>query len=66
MWVFEVKRIVVNYIRVDSILFDPAVSKIFYFKHLVGASGVINFNNFIGDPDVDSFSVVSDAFSVLI
>ena len=31
------------YIGVDSILLDPAVSKIFYFKLDVGASRIITF-----------------------
>ena len=48
---FTVKQIVLDYIGIDSILFDPAVSDIFYFKHDAGASSVIIF---IGNPDVDS------------
>ena len=43
----------------------PGVPVIFYFKHDVGVSNVLNFNNFIGNPDVDRFSVVSDAFPAL-
>ena len=48
--------------KVDSILLEPAVLKIFYFKHDVRASNAIIF---IGNLDVDSFSVVSDAIPVL-
>ena len=42
----------------DSILLNQALPEIFYFKHDVRASNVIIF---IGNPDVDSPSVVSDA-----
>ena len=49
--VFLVRPIAEHYIDVDSILFDPAASEIFYFKHDVGASNVIIF---IGSPDVNS------------
>ena len=44
MEVFKVRRIVLDEIGVDSIFLDPAVPAIFYFKHDVGASNVINFN----------------------
>ena len=46
MGVFKVRPIVLDWISVDSILFDPFVAEIFYFKHDVGDSNVINFNNF--------------------
>ena len=39
--VFKIRPIVLNYIGVDSILLDPAVPQIFYFKHDVGASIII-------------------------
>ena len=38
MGVFNVRQIVLDYIGIDSILFDLIVSEIFYFKHNVGAS----------------------------
>ena len=52
MGVFKVwrSRIVLDYIGVDSILFDPAVPEIFYIKHDVGASNVMNFNDFCWQP----------------
>ena len=34
---------------IDSLLFDPAIPEIFYFKHSVGACGVIIF---IDNPDI--------------
>ena len=46
----------------DSIFFDLVVPEIFCFKHDVGAFNVIIF--FFGNPDVDSFSVVSYAIPV--
>ena len=36
MGVFKVRSIVLDYIGVDSIRFDSAVSEIFYFKHELG------------------------------
>ena len=50
MGVFKVGSIVVDLIRVDSIPFDPSVAEIFYFKHDVGDSNVINFDNFYWQP----------------
>ena len=50
MGVSKVKRIVLDWIGVDSILFDSAVPEIFYFQHYVGASNVINFNNSFWQP----------------
>ena len=47
---------------VDYILLDPADPEIFYSKHDVGAFNVIIF---IGNPNVESLSVVSDAIPVL-
>ena len=46
MGVFKVRPIAYDQIGVDSILFNPAVPEIFYFKHDVRASNVINFNKF--------------------
>ena len=46
---FKVTAITLDWIGVDSILLDPAVLKIFYFKHDVGAS---IFLIFIGNPEV--------------
>ena len=46
-----------NRIIVKLHFFDPVVPEITYFKHDVGTSNVIIF---IGNPDVDSLSVVSD------
>ena len=60
--VFKVGQIVLDYIGVDSILFDRAVPEIFSFKHNVGASNVVIC---IGNPDVDSLSIVSNAIPVL-
>ena len=60
MRVSKLKPFARNRIGVNSILLDPAISELFIFQHDVGAS--INFNNFFRNPDVDSFSVVSDAF----
>ena len=59
MGVFKVRRIVLDSIGVDSILFYPVVPEIFYFKHDVGASNVINFNNFFGNSNVDSLKAGS-------
>ena len=53
MGVSKVRRTVSDKISLDSILFDPSVAKICHFKHDVGASNVINFNNFIGNPVVN-------------
>ena len=50
MEVFEVKQIVLDYLGADSILFHPAVTETFYFKHHVGASNVINLNNVYWQP----------------
>ena len=49
--IFKVRAIVLNYIGVGSILLDPAVPEIFYFKHDIAASLIIFF---IGNPDVDN------------
>ena len=38
--VFTVRRMVLDQISVDCILFDRAVPEIFYFKHDVGSSDV--------------------------
>ena len=46
-------------ISANTLVLDPAVLEIFYFKHDVGASNVINF---VGNPNVGS---VSDAIPVL-
>ena len=46
MGVSKVRSIISDEIGVDSILFDPSIAEIFYFKHEVGASRVMNFNNF--------------------
>ena len=59
MEVFEVWTIVINLIGVDSMILDPAVPKIFYFKHDVGASLIIVF---IGNLDVDN---IGDTILVL-
>ena len=58
----EVNLFAFDEIGVDSILFDLTVPEIFYFKHDVVATNVIVF---IGSPDVDILSVVSDAFPAL-
>ena len=50
MGVSKVGPIVLEEITIDSILFDPSVAEIFYFKHDVGDSNVINFNNFFWQP----------------
>ena len=42
----KVRSIILDWISVDSILFDPTVAEVFYFKQDVGDSNVINFNNF--------------------
>ena len=47
--VSKVRPIVLYWIGVDSILFDPVVPEIFYFKHDVRASLIIIF---IGNSDV--------------
>ena len=54
MGVSKVRPIAQNYIGVDFILFDSAVSEIFCFKHDVGASNQSNAIIFIGNADVDS------------
>ena len=50
--VSKVRRIAKDLTSVDYILFDPAILEIFYFKHNVGDSNVINF--FIGNSVVDN------------
>ena len=62
MGIFKVGRIALDYIGVDSILFDRAIPEIFYFKYDVDASDHSDVLVFIGNPDVDSLSV---AISVL-
>ena len=62
MEVFKVRRIVLDEIDVDSILFDPTAPDIFYLKHDVGAS---NATIYIGNLDADNLSVFKDAFPVL-
>ena len=49
MGLSKVRAIVLDLIGVDSILFDQAVSEIFYFKDDVGASLI---KIFVGNPDV--------------
>ena len=49
MGVSKVSAIALEEIGVDSILFDPSVPEMFYFKCGVGASLIIIF---IGNPDV--------------
>ena len=41
MRVSEVRPIVLDYINVYSILFDPSVAEMFYFKYDVGDSNVV-------------------------
>ena len=53
MAVSKVTAIVLNKIGVDSILLDPAVSEIFYFKHDAEASKILMF---IGNLHVDNIS----------
>ena len=65
MGVSKVRPVVLDYINVDSILFDPAVAEIFCFKHDVGDSNVMNFNSFIGILVVDKHWRLRDAFPVL-
>ena len=52
-------------IGLTLILLNPAVSEIFYFKHDVGPLIETSVIIFIGNPDVDSLSVISDAIPVL-
>ena len=52
-------------IGVDTILLDPTVPEIFYFQHDVDDSNVINFNNFIGNPEDDNLIVVRVVCPVL-
>ena len=59
MGVYKVIQIVLNYIGVGSILPDPAILEIFYFKHDVGASIITIL---IGNLDVDD---IGDAVLVL-
>ena len=59
--VYKVKPIVLDSIGVDSVLLDLAVPEIFYLKHNEVSSPTI----FIGNPNVDSLSVVSDAIPVI-
>ena len=56
MGVFNIRQIVLDYIVIDTTLFDPAVSEIFYFKHDVGAS---NNTIFIGNPDVKTLALLA-------
>ena len=62
MGVSKVTPIAQDWIKVDSILLDPAVPEIFHFKHDVDASNVIIF---IGNADVYSLSVVSNSILFL-
>ena len=50
MGISKVEPIILDQINVDSILFDPSVAEIFYFKHDVGDSNDINLNNFYWQP----------------
>ena len=50
MRVFKVRPIVLDYISVDSILFDLSIAEIFYIKHDVDDSNVLNFNDFYWQP----------------
>ena len=50
MGLSKVKLIVEDLIGVDSIVFDPSVAKIFYFKHDFGATNVVNFIGFYWQP----------------
>ena len=59
MRLFDVRRIILDQISIDSIFYDPAISEIFYFKHNVEASNVIVF---IGNPDVDIALATSSQF----
>ena len=58
--------IVFDRIGVDSILFDPTVPEIFYFKHDVVPLMLYILLIFICNPNVDSLSVITDAFPTLI
>ena len=60
--IHEVRRIVLDSIGADFIVFDRAVPDMFHFKHNTGASNVMIF---IGNPNVNSLSVVNNAFPVL-
>ena len=57
MGVSKVREIVLDYSGVDSIIFDPAVPKILYFKHDVVAFMTITF---IGNPNVDNIVLSYD------
>ena len=50
MGLSKVTPITLDLISVDSIVFDPAILEIFYFKHDVGDFNVLNFNNFYWQP----------------
>ena len=50
MGVFKVRQKVLDMISVYSILCDPPIAEIFYFKHDIGASNIINFNTFYWQP----------------
>ena len=52
-------------ISVDSILFDPAILEIIYFKHDVGTPMLYILIIFIGNPEVDKHWRLSDATPVL-
>ena len=60
--VSKVRPIVLDYISIDSILFDPSIAETFYFKHDVGDSNVVNVNNFLANL---SLIGINDAFAVL-
>ena len=62
MMAFKATQIVLDSIDVGFILFDPVAPKIFYCKHDVGATGV---KTFIGNPDINSLSIISNAIPVL-
>ena len=59
MEVSQVRTTVLNYISVDPIFLDLAVSEIFYFKHDLRAFLIIIF---IGNPDIDN---IGDTILVL-
>ena len=50
MRVLKVRRVVLDQIGVETVSFDPAVLKIFYFKHEVRATNVTDFNKFYWQP----------------
>ena len=51
MGVSKVRAVILDKIGVDSILLDPAVPEIFYFKHHVGASPIIIL---VGSPNANN------------